>query len=42
MNIIVDLWHPAEVHFFKNFIQRMKDSGNQVLVTSRKKDVIVD
>ena len=41
MNIIVDIWHPAEVHFFKNFIWRMKNSGHQVLVTSRNKDVIV-
>ncbi|ADE35631.1 DUF354 domain-containing protein [Methanohalophilus mahii] len=39
MNIVVDIIHPAHVHFFKNFIHIMEERGHNVLVTSRNKDV---
>lgn len=41
MNIIVDIWHPADVHFFKNIIWRLEKEGHKILVTSRQKDMIV-
>ncbi len=42
MNIAIDIWHPSDIHFFKNFIAIMKEKGHKILVTSRKKDIITD
>jgi predicted glycosyltransferase len=39
MKIVVDINHPAHVHFFKNFIWNMVKKGHQVLVTCSKKDI---
>ena len=39
MKLLVDIIHPANVHYFKNFISQMKDDGNEVRITSRNKDV---
>jgi hypothetical protein len=30
MKIVVDINHPAHVHFFKNFIWEMEERGHQV------------
>ncbi|NQU34679.1 MAG: DUF354 domain-containing protein [Bacteroidetes bacterium] len=40
MKIIIDIGHPAHVHYFKNFIQIMKKSDHGVLVTARNKEVV--
>lgn len=37
--ILIDIGHPAHVHFFKNFIQEMKRRGHDLIVTARDKDV---
>ncbi|MFC1908879.1 DUF354 domain-containing protein [Chloroflexota bacterium] len=42
MRILVDNFHPASVHFFKNFIWRMQDRGHQVLVATKDKDVSIE
>ncbi len=42
MKIIVDINHPAHVHFFKNFIKEMELKGNDIIVTASKKDVSFD
>jgi len=42
MRILVDILHPAHVHFFRNFIIEMQKRGHKVLVTSRKKDVALN
>jgi uncharacterized protein len=42
MKILIDIKHPAHVHFFKNFIKIAKKKGYSVLVTSRKKDITLD
>ena len=42
MRILIDLLHPAHVHFTKNFIWEMKKRGHTILVTARKKDVALD
>lgn len=42
MRILIDLLHPAHVHFMKNFIWEMKREGHEILVTARKKDVALD
>ncbi|MBT8193984.1 MAG: DUF354 domain-containing protein, partial [Acidimicrobiia bacterium] len=42
MRILIDILHPAHVHFFKHFRTEMLDRGHEVLVTAREKDVAVD
>ena len=39
MKIMVDIGHPAHVHFFKNFIQEMRKKGHKLIITARDKDV---
>ena len=39
MRVIIDICHPAHVHFFYNPYRKLLDSGHEVLVTSRNKDV---
>jgi len=39
MKIVVDINHPAHVHYFKNFIWEMTERGHQILVTASEKDV---
>lgn len=39
MKIIVDINHPAQVHFFKNFIWEMQKKGHEILVTATEKDL---
>ena len=39
MRILVDIGHPAHVHFFKNFIWEMGRRGHEPVVTARDKDV---
>ncbi len=42
MKVLFDINHPAHVHFFRNPIQLLKDTGHEVIVTSRDKDVTLD
>ncbi len=42
MRILVDLTHPAHVHFFKQAIWKWKDRGHQVFITSREKDITIE
>ncbi len=39
MRILIDIGHPAHVHYFKNFIWNMKDKGHLVHIVSRDKEV---
>ncbi len=39
MKILIDIGHPAHVHYFRNFIAEMKKRGHQFLVTARDKEV---
>ncbi|EON93925.1 hypothetical protein MARLIPOL_01310 [Marinobacter lipolyticus SM19] len=39
--ILIDICHPAHVHFFKNTISVLKERGHEILVTSREKEVTV-
>jgi predicted glycosyltransferase len=41
MRVLVDILHPAHVHFFKGFWREMIDRGHEVLITAREKDVAV-
>jgi len=39
MKILIDIKHPAHVHFFKNAIYSLKKEGNEVLITARDKEM---
>lgn len=42
MKVLVDICHPAHVHFFKNPINILKNKGHEVFVSSRSKEMTVD
>ncbi len=42
MKILIDILHPAHVHFFRNFRTDMIELGHEIVVTAREKDVAVD
>jgi len=42
MKIIVDMNHPAHVHFFKNFILEMEKRGHQITIVASQKDLTYD
>ena len=39
MKVLIDICHPAHVHFFKYIIKDLKENHHQVIVTSRKKKI---
>jgi predicted glycosyltransferase len=39
MRIVVDINHPAHVHYFKHFINEMKNRGHEILITASEKEV---
>ncbi len=42
MRLLIDILHPAHVHFFKNFIWEMEKKGNDALITTRRKDITLN
>ena len=40
MRILIDLIHPANFHYFKHFINEMREKEHEIIVTARKKDVL--
>jgi predicted glycosyltransferase len=42
VRILIDVLHPAHVHFFRHFRAQMLDRGHEVLVTARDKDVAIE
>jgi len=42
MKILIDIGHPAHVHYFRNFIQIMQNKGHEFIVTARDKEVSID
>ena len=38
MKFIIDVLHPAHVHFFRNFIKEMSSKGHRFMITAREKD----
>ncbi len=42
MVVLVDILHPAHVHFFRNTIRILKGNGHTVIVTARSKEISVD
>jgi predicted glycosyltransferase len=39
MRILIDIGHPAHVHYFRNYYFKMISRGHEVLITSRDKEV---
>ena len=39
MKILIDIGHPAHVHYFKNFIKTMEMKGHKFFITSRNKEI---
>jgi predicted glycosyltransferase len=39
MRIVVDINHPADVHFFKNFIWELEKRGHTILITASRKEI---
>ncbi len=42
MRYLIDLQHPAHLHFFRHLAARLVEEGHQVMFTGRKKDVLLD
>lgn len=42
MKILVDIGHPAHVHYFRNAIQTLAAKGHEFLITTRDKEVTLD
>ncbi|MEZ5336034.1 MAG: DUF354 domain-containing protein [Methanolobus sp.] len=41
MRVLIDIGHPAHVHFYRNAIKELQEKNHEVLVTSRDKDVAI-
>lgn len=41
MRILIDICHPAHVHFFRNPVELLRAQGHEVLITSRVKEIAV-
>jgi len=42
MRYLIDLQHPAHLHFFRPVIARLEAEGHQVRITARDKDILVN
>jgi predicted glycosyltransferase len=42
MRILIDIGHPAHVHFFRRPIELLRSRGHDILVTSRIKEIAVE
>lgn len=40
MRILIDIGHPAHVHYFRNFIKVMKDKKHEFCVVARDRDIV--
>jgi uncharacterized protein len=42
MRVLIDILHPAHVHFFRNFHEEMESRGHELHITARAKDHSLD
>ncbi len=42
MKLLIDIVHPAHVHFYRPLINELEEQGAEVAVVSRTKDVTND
>lgn len=42
LNILIDIGHPAHVHYFKNVISQLKKDGHFIKIVAREKEITFD
>lgn len=42
MNVLIDIGHPAHVHFFRHPIAALRSRGHRITITSRDKECVID
>jgi len=42
VKVLVNIGHPAHVHFYKNFIWEMERKGHEILIAAQRKEVTID
>ena len=42
MKLLIDILHPAHVHFFRNFYTEMIERGHELLITARAKEISLE
>lgn len=42
MKILIDIGHPAHIHYFRNAIQALQQKGHKFLITTRDKEIAID
>ena len=42
MKILIDIGHPAHVHYFKNFIKIMEQKGHEFLIIAKNRNITYD
>jgi len=42
MRILVEITHPAHIHFFRNAIAIWRKNGHEVAITARDKDIVIE
>ncbi len=42
MRILIDILHPAHVHFFRNFHHEMRARGHEILISARRKEIATE
>jgi predicted glycosyltransferase len=40
MKVLIDIGHPAHIHFFKKIIINLKSHGHEIIITTRDTDII--
>ena len=42
MRLLLDITHPAHLHFFRNLVARMRSEGHEVYLAGRNKDILIE
>ena len=42
MNILIDIGHPGQVHYFKHAIKILRSKGHKIVITARNKGIIFE
>ena len=42
MKILIDIGHPAHIHYFRNAIKQLQAKGHEFLITTRDKEMAID
>jgi predicted glycosyltransferase len=42
MRVLIDIGHPAHVHFFRHPVEQLRKNGHEILITSRRKEIATD